>query len=90
MSYDSLTFNSSSLELLLSAKMECFSTDIHFAQAMFPEFFAKKTMEVLRTNVSKTPRSLAGPSRPENRQKNYKSNEAIEIWYINEYGLEAT
>lgn len=85
--YDSSSSNSSrcgSLEFLLTAEKESFIDEILLAQAMFPEFFAKTAMKDLSAT------SLAQVMKSASRLKKRRftlSDEAIEIWYIKEYGL---
>lgn len=93
--YDSSNSSSNSrcgsLEFLLTAEKESFIKEILLAEAMFPEFFVKTAVKGLGTNFSGT--SLAyvmkSASRPEKRHCTL-SDEAIEIWYIKEYGLVAS
>lgn len=89
--YDSANSNSTcdGLEFLLKAKKESFVKEILFAQSLFPEFFVKAAIKALRTSLSE--RSLASINNADNEngpEKSRKlSNDAIEIWYIKEYGL---
>ena len=81
--YDSSSTNSSSC-----GSLETFIKEIVLAQAMFPEFFEKTAMKDLGANFSET--SLAHVMRSASRLKKRHftlSDEAIEIWYIKEYGL---
>ena len=85
--YDSSSSNSrsDSLEFLVTAKQEPFVKEINFAQAMFPEFFMTTATKGLRTCSSETSlvrvNSVTGP------MKDFKLSDAIETWYIKEYGL---
>lgn len=87
--YDSSSSNSrsDSLEFLLTAKKEPFVKEIYFAQAMFPEFFEKLAMKGPCTNFSEN--SLACINNASGKKKKHceLDNDAIEIWYIKEYGL---
>ena len=88
--YDSSSSNWSrccSLELLLTAEKESFINETLLAQAMFPEFFAKTAMKDLgETSLAHVMKSA---SRLKKRHSTL-SHEAIEIWYIKEYGLVAS
>ena len=77
--YDSSSTNTASCGSLVT-----FIKEIVLAQAMFPEFFAKTAMK----DIGET--SLAHIMRSASRLKKRHftlSDEAIEIWYIKEYGL---
>lgn len=93
---DSSSSSSGSLELLSSAKVDCLNGEIHLAKAMFPEFFDEKTIEGqgAQRNCFKTSSCHTAiincASGLETRQNTCKSGKAIEIWYINEYGLATT
>ena len=84
----SLSSRSGSLEFLLASKNESFVEEIHIAQALFPDFFVKRAMKGLCKNISETLLAcdmdrVSGPEK-----EHCKSiSDAIEIWYIKEYGL---
>lgn len=81
--YDSSSSNSSRC-----GNLETFINEILLAQAMFPEFFAKTAMKDFGANFSET--SLAHVMKSESGLKKSHftlADEAIEIWYIKEYGL---
>lgn len=89
--YDSLSSNSSrcgSLKYLLTAEKESFFKEILFAQAMFPEFFVRTAWKDVCTDISQTSllhvvkRASTVKKRPFSL-----ADEAIETWYIKEYGL---
>ena len=74
----------SSLEFLITAEKESFINEILFAQAMFPEFFAKTAIKDLgKTSLVQVMKS----ARRLKKRHFTLSDEAIEIWYIKEYGL---
>lgn len=81
----SSTPSSDSLELLFSAKTKSFVREFHSAQALFPEFFEKSAMKYFHSETCQTSHASVMNSvrRPGKRQL----DEAIEIWYMNEYGL---
>lgn len=93
--YDSDNSNSTcdSLQFLLDllkTNKESYVKEILFAQSMFPEFFMKAAIKALRMSLSES--SLASinnadseSNEPEKSRK--LCNDAIEIWYIKEYGL---
>ena len=89
--YDSLSSNSSrcgSLKFLLTAEKESFFKEILFAQAMFPEFFVRTAWKDVCTDFRQASllhvvkRASAVKKRPFEL-----SDEAIETWFIKEYGL---
>ena len=89
--FDSSSSTSSrcgSLELFLTAEKEAFIKEILLAQAMFPEFFAKTAMKELGANFSETSLAHIMKSAGNLKKRHFElSDEAIEIWYIKEYGL---
>lgn len=88
---DSLSSNSSrcgSLKYLLTAEKESFFKEILFAQAMFPEFFVRTAWKDVCTDFRQTSllHVLTRASTVKKRPFAL-SDEAIETWYIKEYGL---
>ena len=73
------------MEFLVTAKKERLGKEMHFAQAMFPEFFSTAAMKGLRTCFSET--SLVCKNNVTGQKKAFKLSDAIETWYIKEYGL---
>ncbi|KAL9974150.1 hypothetical protein ACROYT_G011156 [Oculina patagonica] len=88
--YDSSSSNSrsGSLEFLLTVKKESFVEEIHFAQALFPEFFVNTAMKGYCTNFKKNSLvCINNASAPKKKHCKQLDSDAIETWYIKEYGL---
>ena len=81
--YDSSSSNSSRC-----GGLEIFIKEILLARAMFPEFFAKTAMKDLGANFNETSPAHVTNSASRLKERHITlSDEAIEIWYIKEYGL---
>ncbi len=90
--YDSSSSNSrsGSLEFLMTAKKESFVKEIHFAQALFPEFFVKTAMKGYCTNFMKNSLVCINSMSGQEKKHCKLDSDSIEIWYIKEYGLVAS
>ena len=88
--YDSSSSNSRSDSQefqFTGTKKESFVREIIFAQAMFPEFFVKRDVTGPWTNCNETSLASINDVCGRNKEHCKSVSDAIQIWYIKEYGL---